>query len=240
MHSQLAQDQIHVTVDLLILTIRDGKLGLLLSPRTAPPFEHCWALPGCFIPPEDSAEKTVQNLLDEMLPVSRAKVEQLFTFSAADRDPRGRVISMAYLVIVPWGLLSETLEGENTSSFCCFDLKLRGQELILTDAKGQSIGEKELAFDHGQIIKTGIIRLRNKIDYTDIGFSFLENKQCFPLSDLQTVFEAVLDAEVDSSNFRRFILNRYEKTGELKQTIEIAKRSRGRPAVTYQFDPMST
>ncbi len=238
MHNEFSGSQIHVTVDLLILTIRDGRMGVLLSRRVAPPFEHFWALPGCFISPEDSAETTVQKLLDEMLPVFRVKVEQLYTFSEVHRDPRGRVISMAYLVIIPRGLLRKMLE-ERESSFTCFDLKLREQELILTDVEGHSLEEKELAFDHGQIIKTGITRLRNKIDYTDIGFSFLENRQCFPLSDLQTVFEAVLDAKVDSSNFRRFILNRYERTGELKQTTEVVKRSRGRPAVMYQFDPIS-
>ena len=83
------------------------------------------------------------------------------------------------------------------------------------------------------MIQTGLQRLRNKIDYTDIGFSFLENREEFALGELQTVFEAVLDSKLDSSNFRRFILNRYEKTGRLEQTEQAEKRGRGRPAALY-------
>ena len=101
--------------------------------------------------------------------------------------------------------------------------------------EGETLAPGDLAFDHGKIIETGIERLRGKIDYTEIGFGFLENRDAFSLSELQTVFEAVLGETLDSSNFRRAILGRYEKTGQLTQTDQAEKRGRGRPAALYRF-----
>ena len=93
----------------------------------------------------------------------------------------------------------------------------------------------DLAFDHGKIIETGIRRLRGKIDYTEIGFRFLANMGAFSLSELQNVFEAVLGEKIDKSNFRRTIINRYEKTGKLKQTDLPVRRGQGRPAALYSM-----
>jgi 8-oxo-dGTP diphosphatase len=98
----LRQEQVFVSVDLLILTVREGRLNLLLSRRTGPPFEGRWALPGKLVEREDSAEAAALKLLQEMLPMRDAFMEQLYTFTALNRDPRGRVISIAYLAAVPW------------------------------------------------------------------------------------------------------------------------------------------
>lgn len=232
MCSALAPDRIHVAVDLLILTVKDGQLNLLLSKRGHSPFAGFWALPGRMVSIDESAETAVNRLLAEMLPVPEAFMEQLYTFTQADRDPRGRVISIAYLVIVPWGRLKAVLETEATG-FACFQAALDQDGLRLISDHVTIPGSADLAFDHARMIQTGLQRLRNKIDYSDIGFSFLENREEFALSELQTVFEAVLDGKLDSSNFRRFILNRYEKTGRLEQTEQAEKRGRGRPAALY-------
>ena len=232
MHRTLAQDRLHVAVDLLILTVKDGRLNLLLSKREHPPFAGFWALPGRMVAIDESAEIAANRLLGEMLPVREPFMEQLYTFTQTDRDPRGRVISIAYLVIVPWGRLKGILEA-GTTGFACFQAALGQDGLRLISDHGTIPGSAELAFDHARMIQTGIQRLRNKIDYTDIGFFFLENREAFSLSELQTVFEAVLDDSLDSSNFRRFILNRYEKTGRLEQTEQAEKRGRGRPAALY-------
>ena len=231
MHRELRQDQLYVTADLMILTVREGRLKLLLSRRVNPPCEGRWALPGLFVGLTESAEAAAQRLLQEMLPVRGAFLEQLYTFTDVGRDPRGRVLSVAYLVIVPWGRLREPLAE---SSFRCFEADLDGPALRLADGEGLTLAAEELAFDHGQIIRTGIQRLRGKIDYTDIGFRFLEDPQAFSLGELQTVFEAVLDEAADSSNFRRTILNRYARDGRLEQTDQ-AKRARGRPAALYRI-----
>lgn len=234
MHNTLDRDQVYVTVDILILTVAEGSLRLLLSRRDTPPYEGRWALPGTFIGLDESAEGAVQRLLGEMLPIQEAFLEQLYTFTAVARDPRGRVISMAYLVIVPWERLQRLItEKELPFRVCRVFMDDRGLRLV--EDQGAVLLPEDLAFDHGRIIETGVSRLRGKIDYTDIGFRFLETPGAFSLSELQTVFEAVLGETLDSSNFRRAILGRYEKTGRLLQTDLAGKRGRGRPAALYRF-----
>ena len=234
MHEQLAQDRLYVTVDILILTVRSGRLNLLLSRRPDPPYNRCWALPGRFIGLDESAETAAKRLLAEMLPGRDRIPEQLYTFTDVNRDPRGRVISAAYLLIIPWGEIEKQITG-NEVTFRSFQVTLDRQGLRLTGDEGETLTPGDLAFDHGKIIETGVERLRGKIDYTEIGFGFLENPNAFSLSELQTVFEAVLGETLDSSNFRRAVLGRYEKTGQLTQTDQAEKRSRGRPAALYSF-----
>ena len=238
MHEVLEQDRLYVTVDMLILAVRDGGLNLLLSRRTSPPYAGRWALPGRFIGTEESAETAVRRLLEEMLPVEDAYLEQLYTFTDVNRDPRGRVISTAYLVILSQRKLDRILQERETPflRFAVTDqdgLRLKGED-------GTGLIGSDLAFDHGRIIETGLQRLRGKIDYTDVGFRFLNDPQSFSLGELQTVFEAVLAKKLDASNFRRFILNRYEKTGRLAQTEQAEKRGRGRPAALYCLKKQET
>ncbi|MBO4885310.1 MAG: NUDIX domain-containing protein [Clostridia bacterium] len=235
MHGALEEDRLYVATDILILTVRDGRLCLLLSRRVDPPYAGRWALPGTFIGLDESAETAAKRLLAEMLPIQRAFLEQLFTFTDVNRDPRGRVISVAYLVVVPWERLKE-LMAEKDARFRCCQIAMDGNGLSLTDDWGGALIPGDLAFDHGRIIETGILRLRGKIDYTDIGFRFLNDPRAFSLGELQTVFEAVLGEPLDSSNFRRAIMSRYEKTGRLTQTDQAGRRGRGRPAALYRFN----
>ena len=235
MREDLNREQVFVAVDILAMAVWEGKLNLMLSRRKDPPCDGKLALPGRFIGQKETAEMAVRRLMEEMIPVSGLYLEQLYTFTEVDRDPRGRVISVAYLVIMQPQKLEELMKGKDRMVFPCrISTGSASQELILTD--GTRIAGSELAFDHGCIIETGIQRLRGKIDYTDIGFRFLRNTEAFSLSELQTVYEAVLGMQLDSSNFRRTILNRYEKTGRLWQTAREEKRGRGRPAVLYRFD----
>ena len=232
----LRQDQVFVSVDLLILTVREGQLNLLLSRRTGPPFEGRWALPGKLVEREDSAEAAALKLLREMLPMRDAFMEQLYTFTALNRDPRGRVISIAYLAAVPWARLSQLLPPDGQGPRL-FGVSLTGGILALDDGEGLRLTGSDLAFDHGLIIETGVQRLRGKIDYTDIAFHFLNDPRAFTLGELQTAFEAVLEKTVDGSNFRRTIQSRYEETGRIVQTERtesLRKRGRGRPAAIYR------
>ncbi len=235
MRTGLTNDQPQVTVDLLIMTVSGERLRLLLSQRVNPPFTGQWALPGRFIGLNESAEEAAGRLLEEMLPVRNAFLEQLYTFTRADRDPRGRVISVAYLLIVS-GRKLRTLLAEGKTPLRCFEVALDEEGLRLADETGLALSGEDLAFDHGRIVETGIRRLRGKIDYTDIGFRFLENPDEFSLGELQIIYEAVQGTMLDSSNFRRFILNRYEKDGRLSQTDQMEKRGRGRPAALYRFN----
>ena len=234
MHDSLHQGQLYVTVDMLILTIREGKLTLLLSRRKDAPYAGRWALPGRFVGLDESAETTVRNLLGEMLPVEDAFLEQLYTFSEVNRDPRGRVISTAYLVIVPGKRLDDLMKEKKTP-FTRFEVTTGTGGLRLAGEDGTVLIGSDLAFDHGRIIETGVQRLRGKIDYTDVGFRFLNNPEAFSLGELQTVFEAVLGKKQDSSNFRRDIRKQYEEPGRIVLTDREDKQKRGRPASLYQL-----
>ena len=234
MHEALDPGQLYVTVDMLILAIRDAKLTLLLSRRTNAPYAGRWALPGRFVGLDESAEVAARKLLEEMLPVKDAYMEQLYTFSEVSRDPRGRVISVGYLVIVPWNRLVGLLETGETP-FRCFGVGEDADGLRLAGEDGTVLIGSDLAFDHGRIIETGVARLRGKIDYTDVGFRFLNDLNAFSLGELQTVFEAVLGKKLDSSNFRRFIRNRYEETGRMILTSREDRPRRGRPSSLYQL-----
>ncbi len=235
LHKSLKQDQMYITVDTLILTVINGKLCLLLSLRRNPPYDGMPALPGRIIGRDETAEETAWYLMNEMLPGGEPFLEQLYTFTEVDRDPRGRVISVAYLAIIPQRKLAKLLEEQETT-LQPFRIDTEEGRLQMTGQDGTVLTGSDLAFDHGRIIETGVKRLQNKIGYTDIGFRFLNNANAFSLSELQTVFEAVLNMELDSSNFRRSILNQYEKSGRLWQTAQEERRGRGRPAVLYRFD----
>lgn len=236
MHQTLASSQIHVAVDLLIVTVQNGKLGVLLAQRSAEPFSHRWALPGRLLPLEESAEAAAESLLAEMLPMDDVYMEQLFTFTGVNRDPRGRVISIAYLVAVPWQQLEACLNRPEVQ-LQCFTVRHHPQALRLQKPDGSYLAEDQMAFDHSQLILTGIRRLQGKITYSDLAFHLLHRKDQFSLRELQSIFEAILGEEQDKSNFRRSILSRYEATGRIRQTEDLQKSGRGRPAALYQYNP---
>ena len=236
MREELRRDRLYVAVDLMILTVRDGRLHLFLSRRGEKPFAGYPALPGRFVGLDETAETAVARLISEVLPVPEPFLEQLYTFADIDRDPRGRVVSIAYLAIVPWQKV-RALQASGQTALRPFRVTPTEEGgLYLTGEDGETLSGSDLAFDHGRIVTTGIRRLRGKIDYTEIGFHFLTDRTAFSLGELQTVFEAVLGMPLDSSNFRRFILNRYEKSGRLRQTEQAEKKGRGRPAALYRFD----
>lgn len=234
MQENVKQDRLYVTVDLLIVTVQDNRLGLLLSKRSKAPYPGCWALPGKMTALDESLEQTASSLLSEILPVNNVYMEQLFTFSSISRDPRGRVISVAYLVIIPWGLLSPLLQ-EKVVSLQCFWLETGRPDRGLLLQGSQTLCEDHLAFDHGQIIRTGLKRMQGKLSYTELAFAFINDPAAFSLSELQDIFEAVLAEKMDSSNFRRSILGRYETNGLIRQIEGSKKGGRGRPAALYQF-----
>ena len=235
MNGSLQGDRVYVTVDILVLLAREGQLYLMLSRRTDPPYKGSLALPGRFVALDESAEAAVRCLMDEMFPAPDPFLEQLYTFSEVNRDPRGRVISSAYLVIVPWREAEELISRGETP-MRPYRACLKAGTLELTGEDGRVLTGSDLAFDHGRIIETGLTRLQGKIDYSDIGFYVLARKDLFSLSELQAVHEAVLGVSLDSSNFRRAILGRYQKNGRLRQTVQEEKKGRGRPAVLYRYD----
>ncbi len=206
-----------VTTDIVIFTVRDAKLNLLLIKRGMDPFKGSWALPGGFVRMEESLDECAKRELEEEAGLSGVYLEQLYTFGKPDRDPRERVISVAYYTLTP----SENMElsaGTDAEEAQWFPVEKL----------------PELGFDHQEIIRVARERLSAKMEYSTIGLQFMPDE--FTLSQLQTVYEQAIGRELDKRNFRKWMLslNLIEETGK--------KFSRGahRPAMLYRIiDPKS-
>jgi 8-oxo-dGTP diphosphatase len=202
-----------VTVDLVLLTIRQGELQVLLIRRGIPPFEGRWALPGGFVlPAEDLDAAAARELREETgLDPSSGHFEQLATYGAPGRDPRGRVVTVAYLALLPD--LPAPVAGSDAA----------GAEWRPAFATG------DLAFDHGRILADGIERARAKLEYSPLATAFCPPS--FTIAELRAVYETVWRTTLDPRNFHRKVTgaeNFIEPTGET------AIRDRGRPAQLYR------
>jgi 8-oxo-dGTP diphosphatase len=203
-----------VTVDIVILTVRDGKLMVLLIRRKRWPFEGMWAIPGGFVNPDESLEDAAKRELQEETGVRDVYLEQLYTFGDPGRDPRTRVITVVYYALIRSDQLHVRAadDAEDAGWFRLHDLP-------------------ELAFDHRKILDYTLQRLRGKLEYTMIGFQLLAEE--FTLSELQDVYEAILDRPLDKRNFRRKI----SQTGILESTEDFRRDGQHRPARLYRFSP---
>jgi len=190
-----------VTTDIVIFTLRDQELKILLVKRRCEPFKGDWALPGGFVHGDESLDEGAKRELEEETGVRDVYLEQLYTYGEPDRDPRERVITVAYFALIA----SDKIEIRAAS-----------------DAEAVAwFGMNEipkLAFDHSTILKTAHQRLVAKLDYSTIAFQFMAEE--FTLSELQEVYESILQSEVDKRNFRKWVLalERIEETGEMKRS----------------------
>ncbi|MEK7866803.1 MAG: NUDIX domain-containing protein [Planctomycetota bacterium] len=202
---------VHVTVDVVIFAIRERALHVLLVRRGRPPFEGRWAIPGGFVEPDETIEKAAARELLEETGVGEVYLEQLYTFGDPGRDPRGRVVTVAYFALLP--AASPAVAGSDAR-----------------EAAWQPMGAlPPLAFDHGRILAYALERLRNKLEYTTAGFQLLP--ESFTLTELQRVYEAVLGRKLEKRNFRR-------KMGVLRilQPLrEFRREGLPRPARLYRF-----
>ena len=199
-----------VTVDIVIFTIQSGTLKVLLVKRAAAPFQGQFAIPGGFVHEDEDLDKAALRELREETGVADVYLEQLYSFGDVGRDPRGRVITVAYFALIS------------------ADRSLRAG----TDAAEAEWWAMDqlptLAFDHGRILNYALERLRNKLEYTTVGFQLLPEK--FTLTELQEVYEAILGKNLDKRNFRR-------KLSLLKILKPLPEYRRGgqRPAQLYRF-----
>ncbi len=220
-----AFNPVAVTVDVATLTIRDGALDVLLVQRGVPPFEGQWALPGGFVKPqagaagqpaeEDLDETAVRELAEETgQRLGRIHLEQLATYGAPGRDPRMRVISVAYLVFAPE--LPEPEAGSDARAAAWVPVSSLG----LAERGGQRPGtSRKLAFDHARILADGLERARSKLEYTPLATAFVAEE--FTISELRTVYETVWGERLHAGNFHRKVLSVpgfVESTGETTQT----------------------
>jgi 8-oxo-dGTP diphosphatase len=206
-------------VDVLVFTTEKTALKILLVRRSGMPFQGRWSLPGTFIRMEETAEQAAERALSDKTGAERIFLEQLYTFTALDRDPRMRIISVAYMAMVPACRLFFKA-GSDKGQAMLFDVVRGREEGILLVSGDISLLLSDLAFDHGKILETALERMAGKIEYTDIGYEFLEDKDRFTLSELRNIYDAVTGKTYDIGNFRRFIKNRYIVPGKIVNNHE--------------------
>lgn len=189
-----------VTTDIVIFSIRDSELKLLLIKRKGAPFKGKWALPGGFVQLDEDLEAAAIRELAEETGVSGVYLEQLYTFGRPDRDPRERVITVAYYALIPSDRLTlmASTDAEAVGWFGLDELPA-------------------LAFDHDDIVEMAHQRLVAKLDYSTLAFQFMPEE--FTLTELQAVYEIILRENIDKRNFRKWVLalERVEETGEYRR-----------------------
>ena len=202
-----------LTVDCVVFGVDDEDLKVLLIQRALEPFEGSWALPGGFVQMEEDLAEAARRELREETGLTRVFLEQLFTFGSVDRDPRGRVVSVAYYALV----------------------RLRDHQVRAAtdarDAKWFAVWDTpSLAFDHEDILQTALERLKGKVRYEPIGFELLPKK--FTLSQLQALYETILERQLDRRNFRKKILS----MDILEELDEVQEGVAHRAARLYRFN----
>jgi 8-oxo-dGTP diphosphatase len=212
-----------LATDLVILTVRDGRFEVLLIRRGIPPYQDRWALPGGFVRPDEDLEATARRELAEEtgLTTDRIHLEQVATYGAPDRDPRGRVVSVAYLALVPD--LPAPVAGSDAAAASWVDVTD-----VLDDPN-------RLAFDHHRILTDAVERARAKLEYSPLATAFCPPE--FTISELRGVYEAVWGTSLDPRNFHRKVT----KTPDFViPTATTTTRDGGRPAQLFHRGTATT
>lgn len=231
-----------VTVDMMVVGPKKDYSGLkiLLIKRGEHPFINCWALPGGFVRPEESCYEAASRELKEETGLKNVFLEQVYTFSRPDRDPRTRVISVAYMALTP--VAPPVRGGDDALEAAWFDFDFTDNMLhIHNDDIGVSISyqlstkrfkngnvkyanlvpslksKSQLAFDHAEIILESMIKLRREIEYTDLPFSMVNEE--FTLPDLQVIYELLLGHSLYKANFRIMVADRIEDVGRKEKSV---------------------
>jgi 8-oxo-dGTP diphosphatase len=211
-----------VTVDVVVLTMSEGRLHVLLVRRGVPPFEGMWAIPGGFKPPQETLDEAAQRELAEETGVhGGGSLRQFGAYGDPGRDPRMNVVTVAYLVVLP------EVEGVAAGTDAV-DASLLPVSDVLD-------GRINLAFDHERIVRDAFERVRVDLERTHIATAFL--KPTFTLAELRTVYEAVWGVQLDAANFRRSVVK------EDGWVIPTGRRARpgstgGKPAELYRAGRM--
>src|ERR1700730_2668828 len=203
-----------VTVDVVMMSLRERDLQILLIKRRSWPCEGMWAIPGGFVNIDESLEAAAKRELQEETGVQDVYMEQLYTFGDPDRDPRTRVITVVYFAL---------LDSER--------LQVKAADDAVDVGRFSVYQLPSLAFDHEKILQYSLERLRGKLNYTTIAFNLLPEQ--FTLRELQRVYEIIFHRRLDKRDFRKEILS----TGILEDTGAKKMEGTHRPARLYRFNP---
>jgi 8-oxo-dGTP diphosphatase len=206
-----------ITVDIVLLTIDQSQLKVLLIQRTNEPFKGMWAIPGGFIEKGETLDEAALNRLRQETLVEGIYLEQLHAFGSPARDPRARVITVAYFAVIgPDKLRScqKTPGHQQVEWFDVYDLP-------------------KLAFDHEEIVVYALRRLKDRLETTSIAYQLLPAK--FTLTEMQRAYELILDKKLDKRNFRKKIL----ASGTLLDIGETKMEGYHRPAQLFSFNPQA-
>ena len=204
--------KIAVATDVLVFTVTQGELRVLLIEIAGGPYAGCWATPGGLVREKESIEGAANRILEEKAGVNGIYLEQLYTFGDPNRDRRGRSVSVAYYALVS----GERFSPKTTEYY--------------RDIRWIPVSHlPKMAFDHASLVKYGVDRLRNKIEYSNIAYGLLPRE--FTLTELQGVYESILERALDKRNFRKKIL----ALGILKETPRMRTGEASRPARLYTF-----
>jgi len=201
-----------VAVDTLIFTVRDNELMVLLVQIGSGPYKGEWALPGGIVQIDETLDEAAKNVLKKKAGIKGVYMEQLYAFGELNRDIRGRMMSIAYFALVN----SDKLNLKTMDYYSDIDW-VSVQKL------------PQMAFDHKKIITYGLERLKSKIEYSNIVYGLLP--QIFTLTDMQNIYEVILDKKIDKRNFRKKIL----ALNILKETKKVKTGEKHRPAKLYKF-----
>ncbi|MEE6258323.1 NUDIX hydrolase [Plantactinospora sonchi] len=204
-----------VAVDLVVLTVREDELSVLLVRRGVPPYQDRWALPGGFVGfDEDLPDAAARELTEETgVPEPVGHLEQLGTYGEPKRDPRGRVVAVAYLALLPD--LPVPVAGTDAAAADWFPVS--------------RVADVGLAFDHGVILDDGLERARAKLEYTPLATAFCPPE--FTIARLRAVYETVWGTRLDPRNFHRKVTS---TPGFVESVGRVTEGDRGRPAQLYR------
>jgi 8-oxo-dGTP diphosphatase len=202
-----------LTVDCVVFGLDEAGLQVLLIQRDLEPFRGAWALPGGFVHIDEDLDQAARRELREETGLDTAFLEQLYTFGGLGRDPRERVVTVAYYALLKLSdhRVQAATDARDAAWFAVDDLP-------------------RLAFDHADIVSVALTRLRGKVRYQPIGFELLPPK--FTLSQLQRLYEIVLERPLDKRNFRKKVL----ALGLLEELDEVEQDVAHRAARLYRFD----
>ncbi len=195
----------HLTADVVVFTLQPpGHLAVLLIERGIPPFRGQFALPGGFVQPDEDLADAARRELAEETGVDDVPIDQLATFGKPGRDPRGRTVTVAHLALVPWERVAHARGGDDAASARFF--RVEGERPVDDHAV-----PLPLAFDHDDVVRVAIERLRARVTYTTAPFALMPKE--FTLAELQAAYEAILERPLHRRAFRERVVDEGWVTG---------------------------